>query len=406
MTISISPTSTLNTILEESFLSNQTLVVEDVSIDVNKSVLASSSTFFRSLWFLEFADKNENPLDFSNLNVDADVFLSFIKSFYGQSFTLTNTTLYCFFYLSHYFQVETLIEQVEAQLQDHLQQWSWLKEFIKEADQRDDFRALEVAGPFFSKTSDLLIDDVMLFPFNQWEEFLFVPLNDVKEVESILIAFHFKKLKRFYVDSLVDRIQELETEKGVIVNDYETKIIDLQSELDDVKSQVIKLENSTILFSTSRKHPRLVVSSDQKTLTVNGSDSFVRNILGDKPLLPGNVYTWKVTYSGCKPGCLVVGVIDEGVFSPDTNCHGGNCHGVINNSTNCGRVCGSLARWDPHQVLEFTANMIDCTLSIKAIGNNCSINLSGTLPTISSCDRNYYPFFRSSYPNIVVQLID
>ncbi|KAL0250854.1 hypothetical protein GEMRC1_000068 [Eukaryota sp. GEM-RC1] len=161
MSFSLPSIETLSIILDEPFLSNQTITFGEESIEVNKFVLAAHSTYFRSLWFLEFGDKLENPIDFSHLPVSSHNFFLFIKSFYERSFTLNANTAYEFFYLVHYFQVEKLVHHVENHLNIHLVTWAWLKPFINEADERNDFRALEFVGPFFSKIDDLLIDGVM-----------------------------------------------------------------------------------------------------------------------------------------------------------------------------------------------------------------------------------------------------
>ncbi|KAL0252134.1 hypothetical protein GEMRC1_001346 [Eukaryota sp. GEM-RC1] len=158
---SLPPAETLAIILDEPSLCNQTISFGGESIDVNKSVLAAHSIYFRSLWFLEFGDKLENSIDFSHLPVDSDNFLAYLKSFFGKSFTLNESNAYNFFYLVHYFQVDKLIHHVENHLNTHLVTWAWLKPFIKEANERNDLRALEFFGPFSSKIDDLVIDDVM-----------------------------------------------------------------------------------------------------------------------------------------------------------------------------------------------------------------------------------------------------
>ncbi|KAL0249613.1 hypothetical protein GEMRC1_004843 [Eukaryota sp. GEM-RC1] len=237
VSFSLPPAETLTIILDEPSFSNQTISFGEESVEVNKFVLAAHSTYFRSLWFLD------------SLN-----FFSFIKSFYGQSFILNENNAYDFYYLTHYFQVDKLVGHVETHLKTHLVTWAWLKPFIKAADERNDLRALEFVGPSVPKLTDFLIDDVMAitdeglkllsnyctstqsqlwfiqslvksflnqsldgdqfsnilstFPveslsFKQWDEFLFVPLNDVKELETLLMKFLFTRLKNVCVTSLV-----------------------------------------------------------------------------------------------------------------------------------------------------------------------------------------------------------
>ncbi|KAL0239830.1 hypothetical protein GEMRC1_009938 [Eukaryota sp. GEM-RC1] len=100
------PTETLSIILDEPSICNQTISFDGESIEVNKSVLAAHSTYFRSLWILEFGDKLDNPIDFSHLPVTSNNFFLFLKSFFGKSFNLNESNAYNYFYLVHYFQVD------------------------------------------------------------------------------------------------------------------------------------------------------------------------------------------------------------------------------------------------------------------------------------------------------------
>ncbi|KAL0251003.1 hypothetical protein GEMRC1_000217 [Eukaryota sp. GEM-RC1] len=414
MSFSLPPAETLAIILDEPSLCNQTISFNGESIEVNKSVLAAHSTYFRSLWFLEFGDKLENPIDFSHLPVDSDNFFAFLKSFFGKSFTLNESNAYNFFYLVHYFQVDKLIHHVENHLNTHLVTWAWLKPFIKEADERNDLRALEFVGPFFSKIDDLLIDDVMAittegfktlvkyctstqsqswfiksmvesilnqsfdlneflnilnscsieaFSFQQWDEFLFVPLKDVEDLEADLMKFLFTRVKNLYFDSLLNENSDLKEENSELntkVAELPTKITEVESNNSELNSlntdlkteiKVLKTINSrlseenhysnatttttlttdiqnltktnsnemaklikahtgtqrvsqsvpqseVIKFSQTRKHSQLQVSGDRKRVVHGCCDVQRRNILGEDPLLPGNVYTWKLRYQG------------------------------------------------------------------------------------------------------------
>ncbi|KAL0252022.1 hypothetical protein GEMRC1_001234 [Eukaryota sp. GEM-RC1] len=314
MSFSLPSIETLSIILDEPFLSNQTITYGETSIEVNKFVLAAHSTYFRSLWFLEFGDKHDNPIDFSHLPVSSDNFFLFIKSFFGKSFTLDESNAYNFFYLVHYFQVDKLIVHVENHLNTHLVTWAWLKPFIKEADESNDLRALEFVGPFFSKIDDLVNDDVMAitteglktlvkyctssqsqswfiksmvesilnhsfdlneflnvlnscsieaFSFQQWDEFLFVPLKDVEELEADLMKFLFTRVKNLYFDWLVKenseltvKITDLESNNAdlnSLTTDLTTKIHDLKTINSDLSKEVhdSKAENSHLKSTNS-----------------------------------------------------------------------------------------------------------------------------------------------------------
>ncbi|KAL0251000.1 hypothetical protein GEMRC1_000214 [Eukaryota sp. GEM-RC1] len=510
MSFSLPPAETLSIILDEPSLCNQTITFGEESIEVNKFILAAHSTYFRSLWFLEFGDRDENPIDFSHLPVDSNNFLAFIKSFFGRSFTLDENNAYDFYYLVHYFQVDKLIVQVENHLNTNLMTWAWLKPFIKEADERNDLRALEFVGPFFSKIDDLVIDDVMeitteglqtlskyctstqsqswfvksivesilnqcfdlneflnvlnscsieAFSFQQWDEFLFVPLKDVEELEADLMKFLFTRVKNLYFDSLVKKNSELTTKNSdlesnnsdlnSLTTDLTTEIHDLKAENSSLKennsdlsmkisslttdiqnltaaksNEIVKLQqeieqlkktttetqavsqsdpqSKVIRFSTTQKHSQLQVSGDRKRVVFGSGDRVVRNILGEDPLLPGNVYTWKLRYQGSTQS-LCVGVIDESKFSVGGSCYQ-NAHCFHNYDSDVwGCLSGNKTKWNPGELLEISVNLINYTITVKSVSNS-SINLTGTLPRLSS--GNYYPYARFFYSDHVLEIVE
>ncbi|KAL0252035.1 hypothetical protein GEMRC1_001247 [Eukaryota sp. GEM-RC1] len=514
MSFSLLPADTLSVILDELSLCNQTITLGGESIEVIKSVLAAHSTYFRSLWFLEFGDKLENPIDFSHLPVDSDNFFAFLKSFFGKSFTLNESNAYNFFYLVHYFQVDKLIHHVENHLNTHLLTWAWLKPFIKEANERNDLRALEFVGPFFSKIDDLLIDDVMAittegfkslvkyctctqsqlwfiksmvesiinqnfdlneflnvlnscsidaFSFQQWDEFLFVPLKDVAELEADLLKFLFTRVKNLYFDSLVKEVSDLKEEVSELTtkivevenknsvlessnSDLNTLNTDLTTKLHDFKAKISTLttdiqnltttnsnslkritklqqeieqqkntaietqhvsqsvpQSKMIRFSQTQKHSQLQVSADGNRVVYGSGDMECRNILGEDPLLPGNDYTWKLRYQG-KTFNLLVGVIDESKFIVfGVKCYE-NAHCFENNGDRIrGCLSGNKAMWNPGELLEINANLMNYTLTIKSVSNS-SINLTGTLPRLSS--GNYYPFARLYCSNHELEIVE
>ncbi|KAL0251183.1 hypothetical protein GEMRC1_000396 [Eukaryota sp. GEM-RC1] len=498
MSFSLPSIETLSIILDEPFLSNQTISFGEESIEVNKFVLAAHSTYFRSLWFLEFGDKLENPIDFSHLPVDSDNFFAFIKSFYERSFTLNESNAYNFFYLVHYFQVDKLIDHVENHLNTHLMTWAWLKPFIKEANERNDLRALDFVGPFFSKIDDLLIDDVMAitteglktlskyctstqsqswfiksmvesilnqsfdlneflnvlnscsieaFSFQQWDEFLFVPLKDVEELEADLMKFLFTRVKTLYFDSLVKEVSDLKEENSELnslttdltrevqvlkteicglsirlstsnteIQNLNTtnsnslnEITKLQHEIEQLKKTVVETQqvsqsvpqSKVIRFSQTRKHSELQVSGDRTRVVFGTSDGNWRNILGEDPLLPGNDYTWKLRNQGTTT-MLFVGVIDQSKFSVDRGCYQ-NAHGTFNHDEVRGCLSGSTTQWNRGEILEINVNLINNTLTIKSVSNS-SINLTGTLPRLSS--GNHYPFTSLYYSDHELEIVE
>ncbi|KAL0251287.1 hypothetical protein GEMRC1_000500 [Eukaryota sp. GEM-RC1] len=438
MSFALLPTETLSCILTDPSFSDQTISFGEESMEVNKTVLAASSTYFHSLWFLEFGDKHDNPIDFSHLPGSSATFFSFIKSFYGKPFTLTDSYAYHFFYLIHYFQVNKLIDQFENHLNTHLVTWAWLKPFIKEANERNDLRALEFIGPFFSKIDDLLIDDVMEittkgfktlvkyctstqslswfiksmvnsilnqnFDLNevseilnscsvealslpQWKEYLFVPLKHVEELETELMKFSYTIVNDCCVDALVNENSVLKDENYKTIQE----ISKLQQEIEQLKKTASETQPvpKHIKMSQTRKSSLLQVSDDRKRVVLVERRHFHEevNILGEDPLLPGYVYTWKLRYQGTS-NSLFVGVIDESKFSGGGSCYE-NAHCVYNNNYVYGCLSGNRTKWKTGELLEINVNLINFTLTIKSVSNS-SINLTGTLPRLSS--GNYFPF--------------
>ncbi|KAL0251471.1 hypothetical protein GEMRC1_000684 [Eukaryota sp. GEM-RC1] len=450
MSFSLHTAETLSIILDEPSLCNQTITFGEESIEVHRVILAAHSTYFRSLWFLEFCDRDENPIDFSHLPVDSNNFLAFIKSFFGGSFTLNENNAYDFYYLVHYFQVDKLIVQVENHLNTHLLTWAWLKPFIKEVDERNDLRALEFVGPFFSKIDDPLIDDVMaitteglktlckyctstqsqswfiksmvesilnqnfdlkdclnvlnscsieVLSFQQWDEFLFVPLKNVEELEADLMKFLFTRVKNLGFYSLVKETSDLTVENPTVVS-YNPQVQQETEESNKTVDNQTDPQSKVIRFSPTKKHSQLQVSGDRKRVDGSGGDGS-RNILGEDPLLPGNEYTWKLRYQG-NIQSLVVGVIDESKFIVEGDCfEDAHCLESSNQFDTC--LLGNKAQWNPGELLEINVNLINYTLTIKSMSNS-SINLTGTLPRLSS--GNYYPWAFLWYSDHELEIVE
>ncbi|KAL0228667.1 hypothetical protein GEMRC1_013287 [Eukaryota sp. GEM-RC1] len=171
------------------------------------------------------------------------------------------------------------------------------------------------------------------------------------------------------------------------------------------ESQVVSQsvpQSKQIRFSPTKKHSQLQVSGDRKKVAVVDRDDYRRNILGEDPLLPGNLYTWKLRYAE-GPNSLFVGVIAESNFSADDWCcdiahcfhnYGDQVHGCLS---------GTQTKWNPGELLEISVNLIYNTLTIKSFGKS-SINLSGTLPRLRS--GNYYPFASLFWACHVLEIVE
>ncbi|KAL0230876.1 hypothetical protein GEMRC1_010281 [Eukaryota sp. GEM-RC1] len=161
-------------------------------------------------------------------------------------------------------------------------------------------------------------------------------------------------------------------------------------------------QSKELQFSNAKKHSQLQVIGYQMRVVMGGDDYVRKNILGEDPLLPGNVYTWKLWYQGTT-NSLIVGVIDGSKYNVDGDCWE-NAH-CFHNAGNCvfGCLSGNKTQWNPGKLLEINANLINYTLTIKSVGN-FSINLTGNLPRLSS--GNYYLYGGLWFSDHVLEIIE
>ncbi|KAL0235062.1 hypothetical protein GEMRC1_001644 [Eukaryota sp. GEM-RC1] len=292
--LSISCSDIVSSLYTNSSLSDQTLVFGDHNLHVCRNVLASSSNFFLSLWYMEFADKYENPVDFSHLAVSGSSFVAFISALYGVKVDVSESNVYDLFYLAHYFQADGLITQIELVMTQNLVNWTWLLCFLLRADENDDFRALKIAGPYLKMSKDILIDvgvnlktdsiqlltkfcddrqlqswlvrslvvsicnlnfelseflsilnhfNLSVFSLKDWENLLFDPLRGIKELEQPLREFLFDKLKVLYFDSLLNQVEELKKQNSELVS-YNERV---NKTIESIKS-AFKVQGEQELF--------------------------------------------------------------------------------------------------------------------------------------------------------------
>ncbi|KAL0235567.1 hypothetical protein GEMRC1_002149 [Eukaryota sp. GEM-RC1] len=209
---------TLFALLNEPSLSDQTLIFGKEVLQVNKNILASNSQFFRSLWYLEFADKYENPLNFSHLKVSESSFVSFIKIMYGFQVDVTQNNSYDLFYLAHYFMVERLVNQVEQILIKNFHDKTWVEEFVSRADENEDLRAIEFAKANKQKT--------------------FKPSIQAQCRTSPLTKALFS-----YIKDQQHKIHQLELEINQIQSKSVTEIHTLKSAVDGLRKENTRLKN-------------------------------------------------------------------------------------------------------------------------------------------------------------------
>ncbi|KAL0236408.1 hypothetical protein GEMRC1_002990 [Eukaryota sp. GEM-RC1] len=156
--LSITSSDILSSLFNNSSLSDQTLVFGDHTLHVCRNVLASSSKTFFDLWYVECADRDNNPLDFSQLAVSDSSFVACIRALYGIKVDVSESNVYDLFYLAHYFQADPLITQIELVMSKNLVNWTWLLCFLLRADEKQDLRALKIAGSYLKISKDIQID--------------------------------------------------------------------------------------------------------------------------------------------------------------------------------------------------------------------------------------------------------
>ncbi|KAL0232644.1 hypothetical protein GEMRC1_011391 [Eukaryota sp. GEM-RC1] len=191
------------------------------------------------------------------------------------------------------------------------------------------------------------------------------------------------------VDSLKEELLHYK-EQTEYFKDHLRSVDALQRENENLKSKLTILNNLinpsdspslpvSICFSQTQKSSFFSISDDKLTLTNTTYAVRWRNALGDHPLTPKKVYTWRVKYKG-HTSRLCVGVVDERKFNEDGWCRGSahcfrNCNSVYGNLTGQGDV------WNADEVLEIVADMRTNFFTIQSIDCN-KINLSCKLPLL------------------------
>ncbi|KAL0232664.1 hypothetical protein GEMRC1_011411 [Eukaryota sp. GEM-RC1] len=128
-TISGSPASTLDIILNKPGFSDQILLFKGSDIPVNTFVLAVHSNFFHRLWFESpSVEKRENPFDLSYLDVD-----------------LTSLS-----HVIHYL-ISSLVPL-------SFKEWPLFLKFLAEADENNDESAIEFVGRYLSSLAEIDLD--------------------------------------------------------------------------------------------------------------------------------------------------------------------------------------------------------------------------------------------------------
>ncbi|KAL0251660.1 hypothetical protein GEMRC1_000872 [Eukaryota sp. GEM-RC1] len=425
---------TLSSILFNEQFSDQQLVFKDSTFPVVKCILATNSQFFANLWYLEFKDKDENPLDLSDLPVDVDSITSILRGFYDLPFTVTKENAYDFFWLSHYFQADKIPELLCGILEEEFQSWEWVVNFIVGADKLEDKRALECVGPHLNEFKTDCLSKLpllspsslsVLLPFcstsvshrffvecmvmsyiesqlhqeqlhnllnsmniellsvSEWNEFLLKPLEKFPELKNLLMEFHFDHLRMALFATI-----------AAVKNQYQSELETLQKQLLDSRRAPHQLD---FKFATTNRS--LQFSVDGKT--ASSQTAISDYVFGDTPLEFGNVYQWRVRYvSGPSTqyqpnlqGSFAVGINDRGFSVP-----GGR---ICSSHANCSTLglSGLDDQFQSGDVLEVTADLVNNVIYFKDIFSGTK-DFHVEVPVVNH--HVYYPLFTLSYGTLTI----
>ncbi|KAL0251613.1 hypothetical protein GEMRC1_000826 [Eukaryota sp. GEM-RC1] len=237
-------------------------------------------------------------------------------------------------------------------------------------------------------------------PINQLVQEL-APLKSETELKRFLLEFNSLVIVPKLIQiSEEQRVENLNLKANIsdLRDSHQTDMTNLNREIRKLKKKEVPRNSNG--FSPINKHYELQVSVSKKRVVFGSGSSGRRNILGENPLFPGNVYSWRLKYQGGTRG-LFVGVIDESKFSVDS---WSEPNGIFNGDGEFrGCLSGNKTQWNPGELLEINVNLINYTLTIMSV-SNFSINITGTLPRLSS--GNYYPFASLFYSDHVLEIID
>ncbi|KAL0251386.1 hypothetical protein GEMRC1_000599 [Eukaryota sp. GEM-RC1] len=165
-------------------------------------------------------------------------------------------------------------------------------------------------------------------------------------------------------------------------------------------NEVLRNSSPTMFFSPQHKHSDIVISNSGKRISFSGSTGH-RSILGDKPLVKGGVYKWKVRYQSSGDYCVVIGIVLLKNFNSSSHPSGMTNSKYIWDSSK-ENLSGSFSKWKTGDVLELTADMRNNTFSIKEI-NSGYINV---ITNFDDVDDVYYPFFYIYDSSHVIEIVD
>ncbi|KAL0251803.1 hypothetical protein GEMRC1_001015 [Eukaryota sp. GEM-RC1] len=132
-------------------------------------------------------------------------------------------------------------------------------------------------------------------------------------------------------------------------------------------NEVLRNSSTPMSFSPQHKHSDIVISNSGKRISFSGSRGN-RSILGDKPLVKGGVYKWKVRYQNSSIYGVSIGIVPLKYFKSSSD-----PLDMTNSKYICsfhkGNLSGSFSKWKTGDVLELTADLMNNTFSVKEINS-------------------------------------
>ncbi|KAL0240873.1 hypothetical protein GEMRC1_006109 [Eukaryota sp. GEM-RC1] len=264
---------------------------------------------------------------------------------------------------------------------------------VKNQSQSDEIRLLLAKNMQMDKE----IDDLKKGNIQLSQQYSKV-INDLETKSQLETQSFIQTINQLHeeIESLKEQLLESRQVQSKTSNRISQKVskMSVKPRIKSINGSVGSIPNSrsgrnssaTMSFSPQHKHCDIVISNSGKRISFSGSDDH-RSILGDKPLMKGGVYKWKVRHLGSNGFSLGIGIVPLNNFRSFTYPGGmTNSKYIYNNSK--GNLSGSFSKWNTNDVLELTVDTRNNTFSVKEI-NSGYINVSTNFDDV---DDGYYPF--------------
>ncbi|KAL0228950.1 hypothetical protein GEMRC1_013570 [Eukaryota sp. GEM-RC1] len=294
----------------------------------------------------------------------------------------------------------------------------WFVKSLVKSIEEDSFDCSELEGVLNKVKIDLI-------EWNDWNDLLLSPLEVFGNCKEILMKFHSERLRKHFFDQLVSDNQNTQKINAEIQQKLDSLLLEKQK-IETINMEIqhkldcLLKENEALTFNQSKKdneqlitissstpmsfaplysHSDIVISNSGKRISFRGSHGY-RSILGDKPLVKGGVYKWKVRYQS--NWVVSIGIVPLQNFNSSLDMSDMTNSKYIWSDNYKGNLSGSFSKWKTGDVLELTADMQNNTFSIKEI-NSGYIDMSTHFDEV---DDDYYPVFRIFGSCSVIEIVD